>query len=683
MTHILNNKKRKLDFNITKSFSVKKRKIEKKITNLFSKKEEIEFPVINNKWIFASKTRNYMINDPILDWLSMYYNTTIPITTTSISTTTTPITTIPISTTTTTIPTTTTPISTTTTPISTTPISTTTTPISTTPISTTQEFTNFLLNQGNSFETYIINIMRNKFKDKFVEVVKNGYNNYKSDFTKTYELMKEGTPIIYQGFLYNSDNETCGYPDLIVRSDYISEICKNQDNEIEKGKSKFSNKWYYVIVDIKFSTFHLKSNQKELLKSTTCDAYKAQIYIYNLALSKIQDYLPKYTYLLGRGWYSTKTENKVIINTKKSDPFDKLITVNCREQELINKVNKCIKWLKDLYNKGHKWKIYPKPSRKELYPNMCNEMDGIWKNTKREISEKIGEITSIWNCGVSHRITSHSKKIIDWRNNKCTSKMLGIKGEYKTKIVDKILEINRGNQNIYYEKNKANEGWKRSKENNNYFIDFETISNINKIDNSNEIGNMIFMIGIGKIEKDKWEQKTFCSKRLNNENEKNIMIELLEYLKTEIQNNKIKKIRFYHYNFTEKSYFYKAIKRYNINLSSYFLEKNIEWIDLLKVIKDNTFIVKGALNFSLKSIISALHKHNLIDYSYNSITNCITNSIISNGFDAMILAFHLDKKLDNTNTILIETEEIKDIIKYNELDCKVLNSLLNVLQNYL
>ena len=71
------------------------------------------------------------------------------------------------------------------------------------------------------------------------------------------------------------------------------------------------------------------------------------------------------------------------------------------------------------------------------------------------------------------------------------------------------------------------------------------------------------------------------------------------------------------------------------------------------------FMVKGALDFSLKSIVNALYSHNLIDCGY-------TNLRIINGFDAMLIIFQLDKILDNdkdkTKT-LNGLQEIKDIIK--------------------
>jgi len=56
---------------------------------------------------------------------------------------------------------------------------------------------------------------------------------------------------------------------------------------------------------------------------------------------------------------------------------------------------------RDVRNNGVKWNVNP-PSRDELYPNMCRD-NVKWSSTKRTMAENLGEITSVWMCGVKNR----------------------------------------------------------------------------------------------------------------------------------------------------------------------------------------------------------------------------------------------------------------------------------------
>ena len=82
-----------------------------------------------------------------------------------------------------------------------------------------------------------------------------------------------------------------------------------------------------------------------------------------------------------------------------------------------------------------------------------------------------------------------------------------------------------------------------------------------------------------------------------------------------------------------------------------------------KVFINQPVTVHGALNYSLKTIAKALNKHKLINSVWDTSSPC------SNGLNAMILANNLYEK----NIQEINCEPImKEIIYYNEIDCKVM-----------
>ena len=60
-------------------------------------------------------------------------------------------------------------------------------------------------------------------------------------------------PYIYQAVLHDAEQKILGSVDLLVRSDYLRNlgVLMDIDNLIEKKGCYFSDKWHYVVVDIK------------------------------------------------------------------------------------------------------------------------------------------------------------------------------------------------------------------------------------------------------------------------------------------------------------------------------------------------------------------------------------------------------------------------------------------------
>jgi hypothetical protein len=586
---------------------------------------------IDKSWISATSTRNYILKDPLLDWLNLYgiekgFNKDSEYES---------------------------------------------------ELQKKLNFTKYIMNKGIEFEKYIIDQIKDKHKENFVTVDNTHIwpinKKYNRQINETIELMKLGTNIIYQGLVYNSQNKTFGYPDLIVRSDYINKIVEKKvitDKKSKKG-CKFSKEWHYRIIDIKFTTLKLKANESSLLNQGSILPYKAQTYIYNRALGTIQNFVPGKAYLLGRGWSSSK------------NPFDKLGQIDfCNDDKEIGEdVDSAIEWIKNVRKNGHEWNIFPKPSKIELYPNMCNDADYDWHKAKTMIANELSEITSIWQCGVKNREIAHESNVYKWIDTHCTSKLLGVNGQVTSTMIDKILEINRcRDKNKYYDVDidslrNSLSTWMNNNFTPSFFIDFETVSNINNIESSEDEG-MIFMIGSGTAAPiqsnslspiQSWNFTSFTTDNLSPNEEKKIIISFLDYLKSISNNYENNICRLYHYSFAEPVHFNKALLRHNI-----VPEVEIEWIDLLKVIKDNKFIVKGALNFSLKSIVSALSSHKMIDIDYSDIDVC-------NGSQAMIAAFLANEEAISENKSFADVDIINCVKRYNEIDCLTLKSLLKLL----
>jgi hypothetical protein len=217
----------------------------------FEDKEDKEENFIFSEWVSASKTRNYMLKDTLLDWLNLYgikknivsFNE-----------------------------------------------------------NNSLSFVNFIMEKGIKFEEHIIKLIKSSFTDdEFVQIVHN-MKNYSQRVLEYYEQSKKeilkGTPIIYQPLLLNKTGKlkySYGMPDLLIRSDYLKFIVTNSPLELDMIHFKAPNlngDYHYVVIDIKFTTLDLCCDGMRIRNSGSFPAYKSQLYVYNHALGLIQGYEP-------------------------------------------------------------------------------------------------------------------------------------------------------------------------------------------------------------------------------------------------------------------------------------------------------------------------------------------------------------------------------------------------------
>ena len=120
-----------------------------------------------------------------------------------------------------------------------------------------------------------------------------------------------------------------------------------------------------------------------------------------------------------------------------------------------------------------------------------------------------------------------------------------------------------------------------------------------------------------------------------------------------------KDYRIYHWSHAEVTFINKAFNRYNVANN---LAKNLKWFDLLKFFKDYNIAIKGVFGYGLKNVANGLYKHNLIKTQWES--ECV------DGLEAMLIALHVNSL--GIYETLEDYPDMKEVIKYNEIDCKVL-----------
>ena len=526
-----------------------KRTVEFVSDNTRTKRPKLYNLDIQEKYISATHLYNYLIGDPIVDWFKKYtkinYNSNN---------------------------------------------------------NCSNNFISCIMQKGIDFEEYIINCLKEKHD---VVSISNVINE--ETIQKTKDCMMEGAPIIHSAPLKNELKKLQGIADLLIRSDYISclfDIEPLEDNEINIFSPKLNNNYYYVVVDIKFSTLPLRSDRIHILNSPKYIAYKSQCLVYTEAVGNIQGYTSNLSFIMGRR--NKNVKNGIVNNCRNC--FDRLgrIDYNGLDIDILSKMNKAIKWIKDVKKYGKKWKINP-PSRKELYPNMCVD-SGIWNNKKEEIANDIGEITKIWYVGTKNRNIALEKGIKSWRDKKCNSKNLNIKGT-RGKVIDSILNINRQkeikvlpkviNNNLYDWKHKLNE----------VFVDFETISDITSDFNNDIFGkskDIIFMIGVGYEDNGKFQYRKFICDNNSRESE----FKMMNDFKTIMYERNFPKM----YCWYAEENFWKTAEQRQFDIACENNDderkdlisdkwKNHNWADLCKVFQSEPIVIKDCFKFGLKLYI--------------------------------------------------------------------------------
>ena len=542
-------------------------------------------------------------------------------------------------------------------------------------------FTSFVMKKGNQFEEKIFEMLKKKFKNEYVDIGGDRFNVRSYDkFQETVDKIIDGTPIIFSGVLWDEDNHTYGIPDILVRSDYIKRfitISPISDTDSIIKAPNLNGTYHYVVIDVKFSTLKLRADGTHMLNVGMVPCYKSQTFIYNRILAKIQGYDPQKTFLLGRRWkYTTKGDEY-----SGDSCFDRLGTINFKtvDEDYPQLTDAGIKWVRDVRENGGEW-CPLNGKHPKLFPNMSNHYDFPWSDIKKKIADEIKEITTLWRCNIKHRQTIHAKGIYKWSDPRCTTLNLGINSPVMKKVLDKMLLINQ--QSIidinppYIKNNIGN--WK-TKYDLEFFVDFETINDVvlsdfEKLPRSKSI-TLLIQIGIGwKDHSNSWNYKSFVAKDFNEEEEKKICKEFINFI-----NKQRKKYSFkghppiFHWSPAEPSRWESIIEKYNNSLE---LDLIGSWVDMFKVFKAEPIVLRGVFDFSLKSISKAMHSYGMISTVWDT-----SSGNVSDGATSMLAALGALKESKRLNIPIDKTAFMKNIEKYNEVDCKVINEIVEYLRN--
>ena len=252
--------------------------------------------------------------------------------------------------------------------------------------------------------------------------------------------------------LRDAQNLNYGSPDFLVRSGMLHELFPNAIAAPEASIAApdlGAGDWHYRVVDTKFATLHFNAAGTQLDNNGSRPAYKAQLYLYNRMLGRLQGYSPPESYLLGRGWQhgTGRDAPRCAHALARLGPVPQDGSVANRVP-IADAVESAVAWIRRLRAEGSQWQLLPTPSVPELYPNMSglddgemmldigpgerehgyepdNSSDGHWVGVKRWLADELKELTQLWQVGVGRRKQAHEAGVYRWDDPQVTPDLVG------------------------------------------------------------------------------------------------------------------------------------------------------------------------------------------------------------------------------------------------------------------
>ena len=549
------------------------------------------------------------------------------------------------------------------------------------------DFRRFNMKQGIAFEGRVAGYLAQRAE--LSRITTGGLESRDLEKAKaTVAALETGCEIVHGGVLWNPETRTYGIPDFLIRSDVFDRLFPNHPDPYEgvaetRGGAGSRGDWRYVVVDAKFTTLHLfaepaagrkprkGSRPGEINNEGSSPAYRVQLFLYNAALARLQGCAPCRAFLLGRGWKQNKERGFSAV--------DRLGPVSMTA-DLAGTTQEAVRWIRRLRKDGANWRVLPKPSLPELRPPSSGDADWPWKDAIREIIEKLDDPVRLWQVGAAKRDEAAAEGITTWRDPRATPPSLGVHGGTTGATLQAILDVNRTDGPIVRPRcvTAAEDRW-RTRPRLEFFVDFETVSDVNDdLTRFPERGGqpLIFMIGCGHMEDGEWRFSCFVADRLTAKAEATAIDSWIAHMRSVRRRLGVTETPLaFHWAHAETttldSAYNSACERHKDK--DWANSREFMWFDLLRnVVKAQPVVVRGAFGFGLKEIAKTLHGHKLIETSWE-------DSPVD-GLGAMVGAWHCDREAAEYGILLTDTELMKEIQRYNQVDCRVMQEIVDYLR---
>ena len=603
-------------------------------------------------WVSAGRTRNWMLHDPLLDWLQLYGKSRNFVPSQESS-----------------------------------------------GYDRNLDFLEFIFEKGREFEAGILRLLQNNYE---VAILAADYRDILSlrKAEETFAAMQAGVAIIHQGVLWDAQNRNYGAPDFLVRSDVLREMFPGDLTETEASLSApdLGNQgWHYRVVDTKFTTLHLNASG-DIGNNGSAPAYKAQLYVYNQMLGRLQGFEPPVSFLLGRGWQQRSDRGGSAF--ERLGPVPQSGTV-ANGIPIAAEVERALRWIRRVREEGGDWQLLPAPSVPDLYPNMSNSDDGDmnvdvspaevepdmdpgeahydWVGVKKWLASELKELTQLWQVGPGRRSAAHSAGFRRWNDQGLTPEAVGINGPTQRLVLELILAVNSdGGPPVRpgrIEKTRAEWHDRPLVE---FYVDFEFCSDLD--DNFRGLPErggqpLIFMIGCGHLEDGEWRFRSFVADLLSEEEELHIIREWVEHMSAvrDRLDPGDAQPRIVHWSQAEVTAIENAHNSARNRHGEHADWPQLGWYDFLQnVMRKEPIVVRGAMGFGLKSMANAMRANGLIETGWE-------DSQVD-GLGAMVGAWRCDAVARENGVPMSDIGLMDEITRYNEVDCRVMMEIVRYLR---
>ena len=582
-------------------------------------------------WVTASKTRNHVLGDPLLDWLERHREHH---------------------------------------------------PYTPDEADPRTDFVGFIKAKGIEFERQVVKHLRGIDVGEVRTIAEGPAQSRSLDAAHaTFDAMRDAVAIIDQGVIRDAQHRVHGMPDLLIRSDIFAALFPHDitpEVAAVGAPDLDADGWHYVVVDIKYTTLRVTA-KGHLTAAGSTAAYAAQLLCYNRALGRLQGHTPPDAYLLGRSWQQTTKGT----TTRIDNCLGRVAPVRCDHTatDLTARVGTACEWLRRMRRHGATWKVLPQPSVKELRPNAKAD-PGRWKTAVKDIVDATEDLSVLPGVTTRRRHTAYTRGLTTWRDPKVTAAALDMTGK-TARTLDAVLDINRHHDDGPPVR-PAHIAASRSQWINaapvEFYIDFETVNDLD--DNFARFPQRggqpaVFMIGCGHLEHGDWRYQCFTVDQITVEHETRTINAWIDHMTTIAaqHDHSINDARLIHWASHETTTLKHAHDR-AVAAGAHLRDqwKTLRWLDLHKqVIKAEPVTVKGAFDFGLKSIANALHAHGL--------TKTRWQHGVTDGLAATAAAWWCQNQITTRQaTRLTDCDLMNQIRDYNEIDCQTLTEILQYLR---
>ncbi|MDP9320684.1 MAG: hypothetical protein M3P16_06280 [Chloroflexota bacterium] len=541
------------------------------------------------------------------------------------------------------------------------------------------DFQEFLARQGRRFEETVVDALANRVGVTRIDVDRDNARSLAAAHA-TVAAMERGERVIAQGLLRDPQTRTYGRIDLLVRSDVLATLCADalgeNDDPSVPAPALHGAAWHYRVIDIKFSTLELLRDGS---LSTSSDlATCAQVWAYNQMLARVQGYAAPFAYVLGRAWRQG--------NTGKGDTcWERLARVaaetyvRSREAALAHVVAEGAAWIRRVRRDGAAWTVLPVPTLAELWPNMKNERDRPWHLAKREIAEELRELTLLWRVSAAMRDRARERGVTRWDDPRISADLLGISGEAHPATFDAMIAVNRETgAPLRPPRIEADGGRWRERVPLELYVDFETVNDLN--DDFSAFPrkggqSLIFQVGCGTYVNGAWAFAQFTARSLTPDAEAEMIDAWLAHVAELARGAGLDgadDARLFHWSAAETVFMEGA---YN-SARARHPERGwplLGWYDLLeRIVHAAPVVVRGARSFGLKAVARAMKSHGLIQTEWGE--------GLADGTGAMAGAWAAADLAAKDGGEMGAVELMREVSRYNEIDCRVMAEVLEHLR---